>query len=151
MENFDNIVNELLAKLLSTGSAEFSQDGLNIKTTYKDGNFNIEASFVSPEEDNETPELIENFKDYINSLNDDFFLEVAESFPEGRLHELQKAIDSKKSTTVKNAIDEFMHQLKVVAANKIQDLNTDIEKTEKELSELIEIRDSYVHVLNKKF
>ena len=44
-----------------------------------------------------------------------------------------------------------MDKLKEVAAAKVEEINKDIKKTEEELSELIEIRDSYVHVLNKKF
>ena len=44
-----------------------------------------------------------------------------------------------------------MARLKTVASNKIKEINADIELEEKKLSELIEIRDSYIHVLNKKF
>lgn len=150
MENFDNIINELIAKLLTEGAAEFSQNGLNIKTTYNNGQFNIAASFVSPKED-ETAKLIASFEEYIKSLNDDFFIEVVESFADGQLKVIQDKLDSKQPNAVKEGINEFMNQLKTVAAQKVQALSKDIEETEKELSELIEIRDSYVHVLNKKF
>lgn len=150
MKNFDSVLNTLVAKLLTDGMAEFSQDGLNIKTTYDNGCLNISASFVSPKED-ETKKLIASFETYINSLNDEFFLEVAESFEDGQLHEIQKMLDSKHPSTVEKGIDIFMTRLKEVAASKVEDINEDIKKTEEELSELIEIRDSYVHVLNKKF
>lgn len=150
MENFDNILNTLVAKLLTDGKAEFSQDGLNIKTTYDDGCLSISASFVSPKED-ETKKLIDRFETYINSLNDEFFLEVAESFEDGELHKIQKMLDSKHLPTVEEGIDIFMTQLKEVAAYKVAEISKDIKKTEEELSELIEIRDSYNHVLSKKF
>ena len=150
MENFDNVLNTLVAKLLSEGAAEFSQDGLNIKTTYDNGCLNISASFVSPKED-EKKKLLTSFEDYINSLNDEFFLEVAESFKEGQLKEIQDLLDSNNINTVNKGINIFMGKLKEVAAAKVEEINGDIKKTEEELSELIEIRDSYVHVLNKKF
>lgn len=150
MENFDNVLNTLVAKLLAEGAAEFSQDGLNIKTTYDNGCLNISASFVSPKED-EKKKLLTSFEDYINSLNDEFFLEVAESFKEGQLKEIQDLLDSNNINTVNKGINIFMDKLKEVAADKVEEINKDIKKTEEELSELIEIRDSYVHVLNKKF
>lgn len=150
MENFDNVLNTLVAKLLAEGAAEFSQDGLNIKTTYDNGCLNISASFVSPKED-EKKKLLTSFEDYINSLNDEFFLEVAESFKEGQLKEIQDLLDSNNINTVNKGINIFMGKLKEVAADKVEEINKDIKKTEEELSELIEIRDSYVHVLNKKF
>lgn len=150
MENFDNVLNTLVAKLLAEGAAEFSQDGLNIKTTYDNGCLSISASFVSPKED-EAKKLVDNFENYINSLNDEFFLEVAESFENGQLKKVQDMLDSKQPEIIKNGINIFMNRLKEVAAGKVNDINKDIEKAEKELSELIEIRDSYVHVLNKKF
>ena len=150
MENFDNILNSLVAKLFADGAAEFSQDGLNIKTTYDNGCLNISASFVSPKED-EKKKLLTSFEDYINSLNDEFFLEVAESFKEGQLKEIQDLLDSNNINTVNKGINIFMDKLKEVAAAKVEEINKDIKKTEEELSELIEIRDSYVHVLNKKF
>lgn len=150
MENFDNVLNTLVAKLLAEGAAEFSQDGLNIKTTYDNGCLNISASFVSPKED-EKKKLLTSFEDYINSLNDEFFLEVAESFKEGQLKEIQDLLDSNNINTVNKGINIFMDKLKEVAATKVEEINEDIKKTEEELSELIEIRDSYVHVLNKKF
>lgn len=150
MENFDNILNTLVAKLLADGKAEFSQDGLNIKTTYDDGCLNISASFISPKED-ETKKLIDRFETYINSLNDEFFLEVAESFEYGELHKIQKMLDSKHLSTVEEGIDIFMTRLKEIASFKVKEISKDIKKTEEELSELIEIRDSYNHVLSKKF
>ena len=150
MENFDDVLNTLVAKLLTDGMAEFSQDGLNIKTTYDNGCLNISASFVSPKED-EKKKLLTSFEDYINSLNDEFFLEVAESFKEGQLKEIQDFLDSNNINTVNKGINIFMDKLKEVAAAKVEEINKDIKKTEEELSELIEIRDSYVHVLNKKF
>ena len=150
MENFDNVLNTLVAKLLAEGAAEFSQDGLNIKTTYDNGCLSISASFVSPKED-EKKKLITSFEDYINSLNDEFFLEVAESFKDGQLKEIQNLIDSNDINTVIKGINTFMDKLKEVASAKVEKINKDIKKTEEELSELIEIRDSYVHVLNKKF
>ena len=150
MENFDNVLNTLVAKLLAEGAAEFSQDGLNIKTTYDNGCLSISASFVSPKED-ETKKLVDDFENYINSLNDEFFLEVAESFKNGQLKEIQNLIDSNDINTVIKGINTFMDKLKEVAAAKVEKINKDIKKTEEELSELIEIRDSYIHVLNKKF
>lgn len=152
MKGFDNLINELITKLLTEGSAEFSQDGLNIKASSEDGCLSLMASFESPVEDNnEVEELRDSFESYIKSLSDDFFIEIAESFEDGELKEIQNKVDSNKLSIVREGISDFMKKLKAVAADKILSINQDIKDAEKELTDLIEIRDSYKHAMAKKF
>ena len=143
----------MVAKLLSEGSAEFSQDGLNIKTSYDNGCFTMAASFESPvqDEDNSVKKLVTEFEEYVKSLNDEFFLEVAESFEDGRLREIQDKFESGNMNQVREGIDEFMSHAKFIANSKIESINSDIEKNRKEFEELNEIKDSYVHVIHKVF
>lgn len=150
MENFENLLNDLVTKLLLNGKVEFSQDGLDIKASNKNGCLSISASYSEPEEDN-TEEIVDEFESYVKSLSDDFFIEVAESFEDGKLKEIQDKIDSDKYSVVKEGIDEFMAKVKKVASNKIKEINSDIKDAEQELTDLIEIRDSYTHVLSKTF
>lgn len=150
----DDILNKMIAKLLNKGVAEFDKDGLNIKASFDDGCLKIEAEFVSPEEDaveENVEEYVNTFEDYIKSLSDEFFLETVETFEKGELKQIQDKLDSNKLELVTKGINEFMARLKTIASNKIKEINADIELEEKKLSELIEIRDSYIHVLNKKF
>ena len=150
----DDILNKMIAKLLNKGVAEFDKDGLNIKASFDDGCLKIEAEFVSPEEDaveENVTKYVNTFEDYIKSLSDEFFLETVETFEKGELKQIQDKLDSNKLELVTKGINEFMARLKTVASNKIKEINADIELEEKKLSELIEIRDSYIHVLNKKF
>ncbi len=150
----DDILNKMIAKLLNKGVAEFDKDGLNIKASLDDGCLKIEAEFVSPEEDaveENVEEYVNTFEEYIKSLSDEFFLETVETFEKGELKQIQDKLDSNKLELVTKGINEFMARLKTVASNKIKEINADIELEEKKLSELIEIRDSYIHVLNKKF
>lgn len=151
MENFDSILNSLVAKLLTEGSAEFSQNGLNIKTSYDNGCFNVKASFVSPKVDERVEKLNSDFKEYINSLSDEFFLETVESFEPGVLKNLQDKIESKELSVVRSAVAEFMERLKEVASAKIEAVNSEMKELEKQLTELAEVKNSYIHVLNKKF
>lgn len=110
------------------------------------------ASFESPVEDNnEVEELRDSFESYIKSLSDDFFIEIAESFEDGELKEIQNKVDSNKLSIVREGISDFMKKLKAVAADKILSINQDIKDAEKELTDLIEIRDSYKHAMAKKF
>ena len=150
----DDILNKMIAKLLNKGVAEFDKDGLNIKASFDDGCLKIEAEFVSPEEDaveENVTKYVNTFEDYIKSLSDEFFLETVETFEKGELKQIQDKLDSNKLELVTKGINEFMARLKTVASNKIKEINADIKLEEKKLSELIEIRDSYIHVLNKKF
>lgn len=147
----DNLLNNLVKKLLVEGSAEFSKDGLNIEAFYDNGCLNIKTTFKSPKEDNKTEKLLNSFEDYIKSLSDELFIELVESFEEGRLKELQDKLDTKQFDLVTEAISEFMANLKQIAHSKVKEIDKDIKDIEEELTELIEIRDSYIHVINKEF
>lgn len=147
----DNLLNNLVKKLLVEGSAEFSKDGINIKAFYDNGCLNIKTTFESPKEDNKTEKLLNSFEDYVKSLSDELFIELVESFEEGRLKELQDKLDTKQFDLVTEAISEFMANLKQIAHSKVKEIDKDIKDIEEELTELIEIRDSYIHVINKEF
>lgn len=147
----DNLLNNLVKKLLVEGSAEFSKDGLNIKAFYDNGCLNIKTTFKSPKEDDKTEKLLNSFEDYVKSLSDELFIELVESFKEGRLKELQDKLDTKQFDLVTEAISEFMANLKQIAHSKVKEIDKDIKDIEEELTELIEIRDSYMHVINKEF
>lgn len=147
----DNLLNNLVKKLLVEGSAEFSKDGLNIKAFYDDGCLNIKTTFKSPKEDDKTEKLLNSFEDYVKSLSDELFIELVESFEEGRLKELQDKLDTKQFDLVTEAISEFMANLKQIAHSKVKEIDKDIKDIEEELTELIETRDSYIHVINKEF
>lgn len=147
----DNLLNNLVKKLLVEGSAEFSKDGLNIKAFYDNGCLNIKTTFKSPKEDNKTEKLLNSFEDYVKSLSDELFIELVESFKEGRLKELQDKLDTKQFDLVTEAISEFMANLKQIAHSKVKEIDKDIKDIEEELTELIETRDSYIHVINKEF
>lgn len=147
----DNLLNNLVKKLLVEGSAEFSKDGLNIKAFYDNGCLNIKTTFKSPKEDDKTEKLLNSFEDYVKSLSDELFIELVESFKEGRLKELQDKLDTKQFDLVTEAISEFMANLKQIAHSKVKEIDKDIKDIEEELTELIEARDSYIHVINKEF
>ena len=147
----DNLLNNLVKKLLVEGSAEFSKDGLNIKAFYDNGCLNIKTTFKSPKEDDKTEKLLNSFEGYVKSLSDELFIELVESFEEGRLKELQDKLDTKQFDLVTEAISEFMANLKQIAHSKVKEIDKDIKDLEEELTELIENRDSYIHVINKEF
>lgn len=147
----DNLLNNLVKKLLVEGSAEFSKDGLNIKAFYDNDCLNIKTTFKSPKEDDKTEKLLNSFEDYVKSLSDELFIELVESFEEGRLKELQDKLDTKQFDLVTEAISEFMANLKQIAHSKVKEIDKDIKDLEEELTELIENRDSYIHVINKEF
>lgn len=154
MIDIENILNELTSQLLKTGFAEFSKDGLNIKTSCNDGCLTIKANYESkPEEDKQksTDALTAEFENFVESLNDDFFIEVIESFAPGELKEIQKKIDSTDPSIKKEGINQFMHNLKTIAEDKVLSINEDIKECKNELKELENIKASYEHVLKTSF
>lgn len=150
MENLENILNNLVASLLQTGFAEFSQEGLDIKASLNNGCLKINAT-QSSKEDKPVNELSYRFEEYIKSLDDTFFVEVVESFAPGELKEIQNKLDSTSIDLVREGIAQFMHNLKELANNKIENINKDIDALQKDIAELEEIKGSYEHVLQVQF
>lgn len=144
----DKIIKDLIKQLNDTGHAEFERDGLKIEATRKDGCISIQSSY----ENVETPSKdVDEFKDYIDSLSDDFFIEVAETLGNKKLHAIQDLLDSNSKKPVKEGISLFMDCAKKIAKDKIAKLDKDLIEIEKAMDELLEIRDSYIHVINKTF
>lgn len=151
----EELINELIKKLVTNGVAEFHKDGLDIKASCKDGMFSIESSFNNIDQDlpkkmskEETAkETLKRFENYIKKLSDDFFVEIMETFEPKQIASIQKGLNSKDIFEIEDSIKLFKNRINEVASKKLEEINNDIEETETELQKLTDIRDSYLHVI----
>lgn len=143
MENIEELIYNLVTEMLEKGKASFSENGLNIKTKFEDGCLSIQATYESPR----TEQLKKDFENFIKNLNDEFFLEIVESFESKEIKKIQEGLDSEDISKIENSIKVFKTRLNEVASKKLEEINNDIEETEIELQKLTDIRDSYLHVI----
>ena len=73
----------------------------------------------------------EAFIKILDTINDDVFIEICESFDEGLLPELQKMINSDNLESVKDAILKFKYAAKLILKNKINLYNECLHKLDK--------------------
>lgn len=139
MKNFDELINNLVTKLMHEGSAEFSQDGLQIKASNDNGVLSISASYEDTKD--YADELLENFQNYIENLDDEIFIEICESFNDGELKAIQDKLDSGKVELIEKGIEAFMSKVKDIVSPKLTEV-------EQELKRLGNLRASYIKLIN---
>ena len=102
----DNLLNNLVKKLLVEGSAEFSKDGLNIKAFYDNGCLNIKTTFKSPKEDDKTAD---------SSLRD-FWSNEATLIQKGLIYAISpsvyRAITADNDYIRSDIAEEILHKVK---------------------------------------
>ncbi len=145
----NSTINDLITKLLTNGSAEFSQDGINVTAEYNNGQLVLSATYESPKEDN--TELIKNFETFVQGLDDELFLEIVETFENGELKAIQDKLDSGCTDLVKKGISKFMEHLSDVVKTKIKNLSLRIKDLNEALIQAYTIRNSYADLLEVEF
>lgn len=108
---------ELLGAISSNQNYCFSENGLTIKTSHKDGALTIECSYEEP---NMVEKELEDFKSYTESLDDDLFVEVCEFLGEVELQKIQKCISSNDIESIRAGALKFKQSVRIVIAHKIQ-------------------------------
>jgi len=68
---------------------------------------------------NDSDKEIRDFLNYCDSLNDDLFIEVCESFKEDELSKLQDQLDTEN---YKNTIEVFTDRVKEIATNHLTEI-----------------------------
>ena len=113
MEQFQ----ELFNVLAENGEFNYSENGLNISAKSSDGCTSLQISYEEPK--NLAKEEAEDFKKYIETLDDDLFREVCESFDKDTLTRIAKCVDSEDIEAVRSGILRFKKELREVLIDKI--------------------------------
>lgn len=94
----------------------FTENGLTIKSIYKDGVLTIEGSYKQP---NMVEKELEDFKNYTESIDDNLFVEVCEYLGELELQKIQGCIASRDVEAIRAGVFKFKNTTKEVIHNKI--------------------------------
>ena len=125
MKNFLN--EEMLQKMFAAinEGKTFNYDGDNMKIAISPNGISI--SYHESSKDSE----VKTFLNYCDKLDDDFFVEVCESFADGELEFLQSQLDT---DNYRDTITKFHQRVKDIADSKLSEIintaNTEIQNQE---------------------
>lgn len=117
----DEVINDIVKALEQGGSYEYSKNPVYIKVTPNE----IYIKYKDMTD-------IQKFYDYVESLDDDLFIEVCESFGEGELNALHEKLEDSDSIKI------FTNRVKDIASKKMLEELSELEQYKKELESIIE-------------
>lgn len=96
-----------------------SSNGLTIKAESTDDSLFL---LISYEESCLANEEVDQFQKYLESLDDDLFIDVCEYLGELEIHKIQECLESGKLETVRAGIAKFKMALSDIAKKRIEQL-----------------------------
>lgn len=105
----EELVSLLVQTLNESGDFSLSEEGLSVKGSKKDNVYSVSIEYNDPQKD--------VFEDYLNSIDDDLFIEVCESMGEEKIKEIQNLTDSEVALRM---FKEEFHKLINSKINKLK-------------------------------
>lgn len=112
---------ELFNALAENGEYNFSEKGLNISAKSSDGAFQISVNYQEPE--NKAKKEAEDFNKYVNSIEDELFVEVCESLGNQTVMKINDCLKSNDVEKVRYAILVFKQEFKKLLLSKVEKYN----------------------------
>ena len=109
---------ELFNALAENGEYNFSENGLNISAKSSDGQLSIKVSY-----DNMAEKEVEDFNKYVNSIEDDLFVEVCENLGNETVLKISNCLKSNDIEQVRSAVLRFKQEFKKLLQAKIEKYN----------------------------
>ena len=113
MEQFQ----ELFDALAENKEYNYSENGLTISAKSSDGSSSLQISYEEPK--NLAREEAEDFKQYLETLDDDLFLDVCNSLGSETISKISNCLQTNNVESVRSGILRFKQELKQVLTDKI--------------------------------
>ena len=119
LENLINLeqFQELFNTLAENKEYNYSENGLTISAKSSDGCTSVQISYEEPKD--LAKEEAEDFREYLNKLDDDLFIDVCDSLGQETVTRIHNCLNSEDVETVRSGILRFKNELKEVLVNKI--------------------------------
>lgn len=108
---------ELFKALSEIGEYNYSENGLNISAKTSDGCTSLQISYEEPK--NLAKEEAEDFTKYLETLDDNLFIDVCESLGSENVTKIHNCLNSDNVESVRSAILRFKSELKDILTKKI--------------------------------
>ena len=108
---------ELFNALAENKEYNYSENGLTISAKSSDGCTSIQISYEEPKD--LAKEEAEDFKEFLNNLDDDLFTDVCDSLGQETVTRIHNCLNSEDLEAIRSGILRFKKELKEVLVNKI--------------------------------
>ena len=108
---------ELFDALAENGEYNYSENGLTISAKSSDGCTSLQISYEEPKD--LAKEEAEDFKEFLNNLDDDLFTDVCDSLGQETVTRIHNCLNSEDLEAIRSGILRFKKELKEVLVNKI--------------------------------
>lgn len=108
---------ELFNALAENGEYNYSENGLNISAKSSDGCTSLQISYEEPK--NLAENEAEDFREFLNNLDDDLFIDVCDSLGQETVARIHNCLNSEDVEAVRSGILRFKNELREVLVNKI--------------------------------
>lgn len=112
---------ELFNTLAETGEYNYSENGYNISAKSGDGTLSVQISYEKPKD--LAKEESEKFTEFLNTLDDELFVETCESLGSELITKISECVQSDNYDTVKSGSLRFKQELKKILTDKIKYYN----------------------------
>lgn len=102
---------------------KFNKNGLDISMNSSDNGFELSVKYTNPVQSE-----VEKFTDFLNSLDDELFVDICEQIGNDGLQKIQNCLDSENIESVRSAVAYFKAHARKFIADKTNYLNEQLVK-----------------------
>ena len=108
---------ELFNALAENKEYNYSENGLTISAKSSDGCTSLQISYEEPKD--LAKEEAEDFREFLNNLDDDLFIDVCDSLGQETVARIHNCVHSEDIESVRSGILRFKKELKEVLIDKL--------------------------------
>ena len=114
---------ELMKASENNKDYKFNKNGLDISMNNSDNGFELSVKYTNPVQSE-----VDKFTDFLNSLDDELFVNICEKIGNDGLQRIQNCLDSENIESVRSAISYFKAHAREYIEDKTKYLNEQLVK-----------------------
>ena len=114
---------ELMKASENNKDYKFNKNGLDISMNSSDNGFELSVKYTNPVQSE-----VDKFTDFLNSLDDELFVNICEKIGNNGLQRIQNCLDSENIESVRSAVSYFKSHAREYIEDKTKYLNEQLVK-----------------------
>ena len=114
---------ELMKASENNKDYKFNKNGIDISMNSLDNGFELSVKYTNPVQSE-----VDKFTDFLNSLDDELFVNICEKIGNDGLQRIQNCLDSENIESVRSAVSYFKAHAREYIENKTKYLNEQLVK-----------------------
>ena len=114
---------ELIKASENNKDYKFNKNGLDISMNSSNNGFELSVKYTNPVQSE-----VEKFTDFLNSLDDELFVDICEQIGNDGLQKIQDCLDSENIESVRSAVSYFKTHAREFITDKTKYLNEQLVK-----------------------